>query len=62
MRHAINYIHLYIRINYSFKNKKLKKTKEKDTHKVSKSTTCKMPTNLCIGTAVAQSNINIENR
>jgi len=39
------YICIFIRINCSFKNKKLKKTKEKDAHNVSKSITCKMPTN-----------------
>ena len=34
-------IYIFIRINCSFKNKKLKK----DTHNVLKSTTCKMHTN-----------------
>ena len=35
----------YIIINCSFQNKKLKKTKEKETHNVSKNTTCQMHTN-----------------
>ena len=37
------YICIFIRINCSFKNKK--KTKEKETHNVSKNTTCQMHTN-----------------
>ena len=35
----------FVRINCSFKNKKLKITKEKDIHNVSKNTTCQMYTN-----------------
>jgi len=44
---ATCFIYIFIRINCSFKNKKLKKTKEKDTgtHNVSKNTTCQMHTN-----------------
>ena len=56
---CVCYIDIFIRINCSFKNKKCKKTKEKDTHNVSKSTTYQMHTNC---TAGAQDNINIENR
>jgi len=32
-------IYIFVRINCSFKNKKLKKTKKKETHNVSKNTT-----------------------
>jgi len=38
-------IYIFIRINCSFKNKKFKKIKEKDTHNVSKNTTHQMHTN-----------------
>ena len=37
-------IYIFIRINCSFKNKKLK-TKEKERHNVSKNTACQMHTN-----------------
>ena len=39
------FIHIFIRINCSYKNKKFKKTKEKETHNVSKNTTCQMHAN-----------------
>ena len=38
---SIRNIYIFIRINCSFKNKKFKKTKEKDTHNVSKNTRVK---------------------
>ena len=56
-------IYIFIRINCSFENKKLKKNKiKRKTHNVSKNTMCQMHTSLTISTAEAQDNINIENR
>jgi len=42
---CVYFTYIFIRINCSFKNKKLKKTKEKrKAHNVSKNTTCQMHT------------------